>query len=101
MNEINHEWTSRIVAINGDVYACTYDGDVYKQVGGKGEFLKITTTNQDWSGLAVDQETIYAKDSDDRYYKQVDGIGDFIIIEAGTEEEVLAERLFFTQVYGK
>ena len=37
----------------GDVYACVYGGDIYKQAGGIGDFEALEQTSRNWVGLAA------------------------------------------------
>lgn len=38
---------------SGDVYACVYNGDIYKQAGGTGDFVALGQTSRYWYGMAA------------------------------------------------
>ena len=45
------------VAPNGDVYASVFNGDIYKQTGGTGDFVALEQTSRTWVGLAAAPST--------------------------------------------
>lgn len=49
------------VHTNGNVYACTYGGDIYKQTAGVGAFNALSQINRIWSGITADvNNNVYA-----------------------------------------
>jgi hypothetical protein len=79
----NVPWTGLASAPNGDVYAITNGGDIYKQTGGTGAFIALNQTTRTWSSIAAAPNgDIYAvaEYNPAFVYKQTGGIGDFIVM---------------------
>lgn len=81
----SRRWTGLAAAPNGDVYACVsngaFDGDIYKQTGGVGDFIALNQTPQSYYGLAAAPNgDIYVGVSSGYIYKQTGGTGNFVKI---------------------
>ena len=66
-------------SINGDVYACAFGGDIYRQIAGKAGFNGLSTALYDWYGVAVNSSNgdVYACVASGYIYKQTGGAGSF------------------------
>jgi len=70
---------------NGDVYACVYGGDIYKQTAGEGAFNALSQTSRNWSGLAIAENgDVYACVYGGDIYKQTAGEGAFTSLSVTT-----------------
>ena len=65
---------------SGDVYACVFDGDIYKQTGGVGDFIALGQPTRSWRGMTTLGNDIYASVRNGDIYKQIGGEGDFIAL---------------------
>ncbi len=63
-----------------DVYACVYNGDIYKQTGGVGDFIELGQTSRPWRGMTTLGGDVYACVNAGDIYKQTGGVGDFIAL---------------------
>jgi hypothetical protein len=71
-------WSGMCAAINGDVYACVFNGDIYKQTAGAGAFNALSQGSRKWWGMcAAPNGDIYASVEDGDIYKQTGGTGNF------------------------
>jgi len=55
---IDAQWVC-LTSDGTDVYAAAFQGLVYKQTGGTGDFTSINTEIQDWGGLAIHEGSLY------------------------------------------
>ncbi len=83
--QTTRNWRGITTGLNGDVYACVFGGDIYKQTGGVGDFIALSQTTRDWmcmtTGLNGD---IYAGVYNGDIYKQTAGTGDFVALSQTT-----------------
>ena len=74
-------WYSLAVTLGGDIYACVYNGDIYRQTGGAGAFSALGQTSRAWMGLAAAPNgDIYACTYGGDIYMQTAGTGDFMAL---------------------
>ena len=70
LNQTPRSWRGMAVAPNGDVYACVYGGDIYKQAGGIGDFVALNQTTRSWYGMAAAPNgDVYACETNGDIYK--------------------------------
>lgn len=63
-------WAGMTTTSNGDVYACVYDGDIYKRTGGVGNFVATGQTTRYWSSMTTDSnDVVYASVNNGDIYK--------------------------------
>jgi hypothetical protein len=68
-------------ATNGDIYAVVFNGDIYKQTGGTGNFVALGQTSRQWRGITVAPNgDVYACVGVGDIYKQTGGTGNFIAL---------------------
>jgi hypothetical protein len=49
-----------MTVLGSDVYACVFNGDIYKQTGGAGNFTSLSQTTRNWSSMtALGSGSIY------------------------------------------
>ena len=64
---------------SGNVYAAVYNGGIYKQTGGTGDFLPLGQTGDTGIGMTTDSNgNVYAAVSGGDIYKQTGGTGNFL-----------------------
>jgi hypothetical protein len=72
---------------NADVYACVWNGDIYKQTAGSGSFVAQGAGNKNWTGITSDQnQNIYACVYGGDIYKQTNCEGAFVAEGAGNKD---------------
>ncbi len=77
-------WRAMAADVDGDIYACVFNGDIYKQTGGAGAFVALSQTHRPWSGMACTPAgNVYACTYGGDIYMQTDGTGDFVALTAG------------------
>ncbi len=65
----------------GDVYASVFNGDIYKQAGGIGDFMALGQTSRNRFGMAVAPNgDVYASVYSGDIYKQAGGAGAFVAL---------------------
>ena len=79
LGQANRFW-SGMTTLGTDVYACDYNGDIYKQTGGTGDFIALGQTLRSWSGMTTLGGDVYACVTGGDIYKQTGGTGDFIAL---------------------
>jgi uncharacterized Zn-binding protein involved in type VI secretion len=83
LNQTTRMWYGIGAAPNGDIYACVYNGDIYKQTGGSGNFVALGQTSRNWYDIAcAPNGDIYASvyNSNGDIYKQTGGSGNFVAL---------------------
>lgn len=66
-------------APNGDIYACVYNGEIYKQTGGVGAFVSVSAGVKKWVGICVAPNgDVYASTDGVSIWKQTGGSGAFV-----------------------
>jgi hypothetical protein len=53
LSQPNLRWSSMSQSANGDIYACVYGGDIYKQTASVGNFIAQGAGSQNWTGVCV------------------------------------------------
>ncbi len=74
-------WYGMAGALNGNIYACVYNGDIYKQSGGVGNFVALGQPLPVWPWVgmgAAPNGNIYASTNGGDVYMQTGGVGDFM-----------------------
>lgn len=62
-----------------NIYACVWNGDIYKQTDGVGDFIALGLTPGSWSGMAAAPNgDVYACAYGGFIHKQTGGVGDFV-----------------------
>ena len=69
-----------MTTLGSDVYACVFNGDIYKQTDGTGDFVALGQTTRNWSGMTTLGSDVYACVFNGDIYKQTDGTGDFVAL---------------------
>lgn len=78
LSQTFRQWTGMAAAPNGNVYACTWGGDIYMQTAGAGNFIAIGGTSRNWHGMcAAPNGNIYACVYGGDIYMQTAGVGAF------------------------
>ena len=78
LSQTTRNWRGMCAAPNGDIYACVFNGDIYKQTGGVGDFVALSQTSRAWVSLcAASDGDIYACVYGGDIYKQTGGSGNF------------------------
>jgi hypothetical protein len=78
LSQTSANWRGMAAASDGDIYACVYGGDIYKQTAGAGDFAALSQTSRNWAGMAAAPNgDIYACVYGGDIYKQTNGTGDF------------------------
>jgi len=78
LSQTSRAWRAMTTGLNGDVYACVYGGDIYKQTGGVGDFIALSQTSRNWIGMTTGLNgDVYACVNGGDIYKQTGGVGDF------------------------
>jgi hypothetical protein len=79
-------WHAMDIASNGDVYACIYGGDIYKQVNGTTGFSPLLAGDKNWSAIKVAPNgNIYACAYGGDIYMQTGGTGAFTALSQGNK----------------
>ena len=67
-----------MTTLGTDVYACVYEGDIYKQTNGTGNFVGLQQTPRNWYGMTTLGTDVYACVNGGDIYKQTNGTGNFV-----------------------
>ena len=74
-------WVDLSSAPNGDIYACSNNGDIYKRTNGTGAFTALGQTSRDWARITVAPNgNVYACTYSGDIYKQTAGAGNFVAL---------------------
>lgn len=72
--------------LHGDGYACTATSgarDIYKCVGGVGDYISLNQAARNWYGITVAKSgNVYASVNADGIYKQTNGLGNFVFLQS-------------------
>ncbi|KLT67805.1 hypothetical protein [Flavobacterium sp. ABG] len=72
-------WSCMDIHKNGDIYACVYNGDIYKKTAGSSNFIPLGQVARTWFSIKCMQNgDVYACVSYGDIYKQTAGTGDFM-----------------------
>jgi hypothetical protein len=82
--------------LNGNVYACVFNGDIYKQINGTGNFVAMGAGNRRWFGVMVSTDNyLYANEFDGDVYKSPMNIVNFTSLNLGNKEwYAMANKLY-------
>ncbi len=78
----NLAWRGMTTTTEGDVYAAVFNGDIYKRIGGTGNFVALGQTVRNWNYMATAPNgDIYAGlTTSGDIYKQTGGTGNFVAL---------------------
>ena len=79
LSQTSRPWRG-MTTLGADVYACVYNGDIYKQTGGVGNFIALSQTSRLWYGMTTLGSDVYVSVNDGDIYKQTGGVGNFIAL---------------------
>jgi len=79
LGQANRFW-SGMTTLGTDVYACVYNGNIYKQTGGTGDFISLGQTTRNWNSMTTLGNDVYACVQLGDIYKQTGGTGDFVAL---------------------
>jgi len=85
LSQTTRNW-SAMTTLGSDVYACVYNGDIYKQTGGTGDFVALSQTSRDWIAMTTLGSDVYACVRAGDIYKQTGGTGDFVALGQTSRE---------------
>lgn len=77
--QTNREWSGMTSSTNGGVWACVWNGGIYKRLGPSDVFVSLGQANRQWTAMTVDNEgNVWACVYDGDIYKQTGGINNFV-----------------------
>ncbi len=116
LNQAHRYWFGMTSTSNGDIFACVYNGDLYKRTGGTGDFTSIGLSDY-WYDITQFDDQLFAVDGDSIY--QIDPVslvktnlnqtvrqyvkihatknGDIYVLVAGTQD--IYRRAFGTSTF--
>ena len=81
LGQNTRKWNAMCVAPNGNVYAATELGDIYKQTAGAGNFIAQGQALLNWTDMcAAPNGDVYASVQGGDIYKQTNGTGAFVAL---------------------
>ncbi len=69
-----------MTTLGTDVYCTVFNGDIYKQTNGTGNFVALGQTTRIWSGMTTLGTDVYASTQGGDIYKQTNGTGNFVAL---------------------
>jgi hypothetical protein len=73
--------------LNGNIYACVYGGDIYKQTNGTGNFVSMGAGNRNWHSIMVSTDNyLYAAVRYGDVYKSPMNTVNFTSLNLGNKE---------------
>lgn len=79
IGETERIWTA-MTALGNDIYACVWNGDIYKQTSGVGSFVALGQTSRQWFAMTALGNDVYASVYGGDIYKQTNGTGNFVAL---------------------
>jgi hypothetical protein len=87
LNQIIRYYSGMASTPNGDVYACVYQGSIYKRTGGTGDFVGLGTTVRDWYTMSgAPNGDVYACTYPGKIYIRENGSSSFVVLPNQTIE---------------
>ena len=87
LSQASRQWRS-MTTLGSDVYASVDGGDIYRQIGGTGNFVALGQTARVWYGMTTRGSDVYACVYGGDIYKQTGGTGVYLDINLGTNQSI-------------
>lgn len=82
LGEVSRAWKGLAVDNFDNIYACVFNGDIYKKTG-SGNFIALGVTYRGYTGICITKSNdIYVSTSTGDVYRQTGGIGAFTLFNA-------------------
>lgn len=92
IGETERVWTA-MTALGTDIYACVWNGDIYKQTNGTGAFVALNQTSRQWFAMATLGNDVYASVYGGDIFRQTNGTGNFVALGQTTRNWTSLARL--------
>ena len=92
IGETERVWTA-MTALGNDIYACVWNGDIYKQTNGTGAFVALNQTSRQWFAMATLGNDVYASVYGGDIFRQTNGTGNFVALGQTTRNWTSLARL--------